>query len=442
MRITRPLAALAAVPLVVGLSAPPASAASSYDPKPVKTGADWLAGQLTEGLVHNEQFDFDDVGLSIDVALGLQAAGKKPLVVKTVTRAVSKNLDSYVGFAPEQYAGAVAKVVVLAVRQDKNPRSFGGADLVSRLEGRVAASAPITGRIEDASEFGDFANVIGQAYAAQALSLAGSAKAGLVRDFLLQQQCPKGYFRQYFTSDKTRADQSCAGAPKAERGASTDATALTMLALQDVKGAAARAAVKRAAEWLVDRQRPDGLWSDTGGAAGTKNANSTGLAGWALGEAGYGKRAVKAAVAVRRLQVPSPNPCAQRLAEQVGAIAYDQEAFANGQDSGIKKRDGDQWRRASAQALPVLRWAPRAGGVLTVTAPRTVPAGESFAIAVSGAAGGERICLVEDGSTAEYFAKPQPTTRVRVPLSQRAGIRTFTVWVGSLHRDVTVRVTR
>ena len=66
--------------------------------------------------------------------------------------------------------------------------------------------------------------------------------------FLLAQQCDKGYFRQYFTADKTRTDQSCQGAPRAERGASTDATALAVLALQDVQGSKAKAAVKRAVD--------------------------------------------------------------------------------------------------------------------------------------------------------------------------------------------------
>ena len=269
MRI-RPLAALvaaAALIVPVGLVSAPTQAASTYDPKPTKSGAAWLSDQVTDGLVHNDQFDFDDVGLSIDVALGLDAAGKKPTVVKAITKAVGKNVAFYTAFAPSVYAGPTAKAAVLALSQDKDPHAFGGVDLVEQLEGRVATAAPITGRIEDAfdpnDEFGgDFANVIGQAYAAQALSLTGSAKASSATAFLLEQQCDDGYFRQYFTVDKTRSDQSCQGAPRAERGASTDATALAVLALQDVKGAKAKAAVNEgrrvadlppAAQWWVHR---------------------------------------------------------------------------------------------------------------------------------------------------------------------------------------------
>ena len=249
--------ATAAATLVTGMTSAPAGAASTYDPAPAKSGAAWLSDQVTDGLVHNEQYDFDDVGLSIDVALGLDAAGKKPTVVKAITKAVAKNVAFYTAFAPSVYAGPTAKAAVLALSQDKNPHAFGGVDLVAQLEARVATAAPITGRIEDAfdptDEFGgDYANVIGQAYAAQALSLVGSAKATSATAFLLAQQCDKGYFRQYFTADKTRTDQSCQGAPRAERGASTDATALAVLALQDVKGSKAKGAVKKAVAWLED----------------------------------------------------------------------------------------------------------------------------------------------------------------------------------------------
>jgi hypothetical protein len=436
--------------LAGGLFAP-AQAAGPYDPAPTADGASWLSDQVTKGLVHNEQFDFDDVGLSIDVALGLDAAGKKPSVVKAITKAVAKNVGFYTAFPPSVYAGATAKAAVLALEQGKNPRSFGGVDLVTQLEGRVATAAPITGRIEDAYDpgdpfGGDYANVIGQAYAASALSQAKSPKAASAASFLIQQQCAKGYFRQSFTADKSRADQSCQGAPAAERGSSTDATALAILALQDVKGAKAKAAVKKAVTWLVDRQRDNGAFSDTGKSSGAYNSNSTGLAGWALGEAGSAKQAAKAAVWVRNLQVPRTNPCAGKLAKQTGAIAYDDNAYGTGQGVGIKKKDGDQWRRASAQALPVLRWAPRAEGEFTATPPPTaVEAGNSIRIRLTGVAPGERVCVSGNGTIYDFEAGRHPTSVVSFVAPHLTSTspltHTYHVWLGSMHRDVVVRVT-
>jgi hypothetical protein len=446
--ITRPLAVLAAATVLAGLTSAPTNAAPALDPQPAKAGSGWLSDQVTKGLVHNEQFDFDDVGLSIDVALGLDAAGKKPTVVKAITKAVAKNVGSYTAFPPSVYAGATAKAAVLALEQGKNPRAFGGVDLVTQLEGRVATAAPISGRIEDAYDpsdpfGGDFANVIGQAYAASALSQAKSQKAALAASFLIQQQCAKGYFRQSFTADKSRADQSCQGAPAAERGSSTDATALAVLALQDVKGAKAKASIKKAVAWLEDTQRTDGTFTDTGKSKGIVNTNSTGLAGWALGEAGATGPAGRAAAAVRAQQVVD-NPCAGRLSKETGAIAYDFAAYTGGQQSGIRKKDSDQWRRASSQALPVLRWAPRGEGDFTVTAPKTVAVGKQWTIRLTGVAAGERVCgRTSNGGFQQGFEQwpgRNPITRSKLEF-EHAGVRTYTIWVGTKHRDVTVRVT-
>ncbi len=445
MSVSRPLLGLVAAATVVSLVAAPATAAPSYDGKPVAQGAGWLSGQLTKNLVHNEQFEFDDIGLSIDVALGLEASGKKAEVVKAVTKAVSRNVAFYVGDGDQGiYAGATAKAAVLAESQGKNPRAFGGIDLVTQLEGRVATTAPIAGRIQDAydptSEFGgDFANVIGQAYAAQALSDAKSTKASSAARFLLQQQCSDGYFRLGFTKDTTAADQSCDGAPKAQRTPDTDATAIAVLALQHVKGAKAKGAVKKASAWLVDVQGADGSF---GGGKSTKdaNANSTGLAGWALGATGATEPAVRAAVWVRNLQVAG-NPCANKLSTQVGAIAYDGDAYGNGQGFGIKKKDQDQWRRASAQALPVLQWAPRREGLVGASAPATVRSGARLRIAVSGAAPGQRVCVVEGASSYEFLAGRKATTAVTFVVASDPGARTFHVWLGNQRHDVTVRVT-
>ena len=447
MRITRPVAAVVAVATAATmLATAPAGAASPYDPKPTKAGAGWLSGQLTDGLVHNEQFDFDDIGLSIDVALGLDAAGKKPKVVKAITKAVAKNVASYTSFPPSVFAGATAKAAVLALEQGKNPHSFGGVDLVAQLEDRVATTAPIAGRIEDAYDpadpfGGDFANVIGQAYAAQSLSLVGSPKAGPATAFLLQQQCAKGFFRLGFTSDKTDADQSCGGAPKAERAPDTDATSIAVLALAQVKGAKAKAAVKKAVAWLADRQQTNGSFGG-GTSTETPNANSTGLAGWALGVSGAKKAAAAAAVWIRTFQVSGVNPCVQALKGESGAIAYDLAAYEDGWVKGIKPKTSDQWRRASAQALPVLRWAPDAEGSLTATGPTgTVPVGSSFAIRLSGVAAGERACVVIGTKAYEYVPGRRPLSKLTVPASAAPGPRTYAVYVGDRRRDVTVRFT-
>jgi hypothetical protein len=438
MSVSRPLLGLVAAATVVSLVTPPASAAPSYDGKPVAQGAGWLSSQLTKNLVHNEQFQFDDIGLSIDVAFALDASGKKDSKVKAITKAVAKNVAFYVGDGDQSfYANATAKAALLAETQGKNPRAFGGIDLVSQLEGRVATTAPIAGRLQDQSDFGDFANVLGQAYAAQVLAAEKSPQASAVTKFLLQQQCSDGYFRLNFTKDKTAAHQSCDGAPKPQRSADTDATAIALLALQHVKGAAAKKAVIKAGQWLVEVQGRDGSF---GGGKSTKdaNANSTGLAGWALAAFGATEPASLAAGWVRNLEVAA-NPCAGKLAGDVGAIAYDATAYAAAQGAGIKKKTQDQWRRASAQALPVLQWALPAAGDLGASAARTVRSGDSFRINVTGVAPGQRVCVSSGASTYEFESGKKATTHVSFAVDG-SGVRTYQVWVGNQHRDVTVRV--
>src|SRR5687768_16606689 len=92
MRTSRPLAALvaaaAATTLVAGLVSP--ASAATYDAKPTAIGARWLDGQLTGGIVHNPNFGgFDDLGLTIDFALGLDGAKRKPATVQTIATALA-----------------------------------------------------------------------------------------------------------------------------------------------------------------------------------------------------------------------------------------------------------------------------------------------------------------------------------------------------------------
>lgn len=443
MRTSRPLAALvaasAATVLVAGLM-PSANAAAPYDPKPTKRGSTWLAGQLTDGIVHNREFDFDDYGLTIDVALGLHGAERKPTVVQEIATAFAPNVSSYTGFMTDRYAGNIGKAAVLALAAHRDPRDFGGQDLIAQLEERVSTTAPITGRIEDLGAT-DYANVFGQAHAVRALTLTDSTRVADATAFLLQQQCAAGFFRAAFTADKALPDQSCDGAPSAQQP-NVDATALAVLSLQSSKVAGVKAAVRKAVRWLSENQRGNGSFSTKNKAKGKSNANSTGLAGWALGVNGATGKAAKAAVWIRNLQAPTRNPCSGRLGKHAGAIALDAQAYSLTQGFGIKANTEDQWRRASSQALPVLRWAPRAEGSFTAKAPRRGTVGEKLRIELTGVAPGERVCVSDGLFTYEFPSGRKATTRVSFVLRDKTGVRTFKVWLGSKRRDVTVRVTR
>jgi len=350
-QLIRSSAVLCAGLLTVTTLAGSASAAT-----PERDAAGWLADQPTRGVVHNRQYDFDDYSLSADIARALTTTGGERRTVRKIRTALAKNVGAWTGGyagSPDVYAGQVAKAIVLAQETGAKPRSFGGVDLVAQLEGRVSASGATTGRISDLTESGDdYANVIGQALAAQGLANAKSPLATPALGFLLDQQCAKGYFRLYF-ADATAADQSCDAGPKV---ADPDATAMAVLSLQAIEKPtrAVRVSIKDGVRWLKSRQRANGSF---GGGVSTKapNANSTGLAATALGQAGACKPAAKAAGWLRQLQVGNTAP-AKRLEREVGAIAYNRAALGDGQKHGIVKETEYQWQLATVQAAPALKY--------------------------------------------------------------------------------------
>ncbi|QNN52044.1 hypothetical protein [Nocardioides mesophilus] len=409
-------AALAAPAAAV--SAPAATSAGSAaslvpdgaDPRPVLVGADWLTGQLdASGLLHNDQYDFADYGLTADAGFALDAAGGHQGAVTAITDALAAHVDSYttgVDFdAPDDvYAGAVAKVLSLATSQDRDPRTFGGEDLVSRMESVVLTGGRLNGRIKDVSAYGDYSNTIGQAFAARGLTAAGSPLADDATGFLLQQQCLAGYFRLTFAAE-TAAEQSCnAGVRADDPAGQADPDATSLATLQLIRIAALPGldpalatrvddAIGAATTWLRSRQQRNGA---LGGGTATEaaNTNSTGLAGWVFGEAGETSAARRAAAWVRARQADEPRRCPSGLTAETGAIGYDDASVAAGRTGAIPVESRDQWRRASTQALPALRWAPAAAAP-ALRGPRDyVRAGRDARLVATGTAPGSRVCFV------------------------------------------------
>ena len=426
---------LATTGLVSGLTTP--ATAATADPRPVSIGASWLQAQLTSGLIHNTQYDFDDIGLTIDAGLSLDTIGGHPATVSTITSALAPRIagpngyveaDEY-DFAPPyalvqrgHYAGPTAKALVYAEATAQDTSSWGGTDLVTALENRVTATGPATGRIADDSSYGDYANTIGQAFAARGLSAVSSSKATDVIDFLVEQQCSAGFFRLNFTQDATASDQTCEGGVTAgDSTPDTDATAMAVLQLHAITSpsAAVTGAITNAEAWLLAAQHADGSF---GGGASTEaaNTNSTGLAGWALGELGNDAAAGKAATWVRAHQADNAAACPDALSGQTGTIGYDDAGVAAGRKDGITTKAQDQWRRSTAPTLPVLRWAPAATSPLTLTGPAGfVRAGTTATYHLSGVAPGATACV--SGIGASRPVSPGATGVAALDLTLPAG---------------------
>ena len=214
-KLLRPVAVLATGAVVATTLVAPAQAAPDH------VSGRWLERQLTDGLVHNENFGgFNDYGLTADVAFGLDAVGGHQATVAEIADAIAPHVDSWttgVDFGSEDiYAGSVAKAVVLAQTAGEDPTAFGGVDLLQRLEDRVATEDPIAGRIQDSGEQ-DYSNTLGQAFAVLGLAEAGSTKAAPARKFLLKQQCRGGYFRLDFSDSGSPASALRRGGQLAQR---------------------------------------------------------------------------------------------------------------------------------------------------------------------------------------------------------------------------------
>jgi hypothetical protein len=222
-------------------------------------------------------------------------------------------------------------------------------DLVQRLAARVATTPPIAGRIEDKAST-DYANTIGQVFATRGLMKAQHPLAPSVLGFLLQQQCRAGYFRLDFNTDKTAAQQGCTTKSPAD----TDVTALAVVELAPLakSNPALATALTRATRWLVKHQKANGSFGG-GPSTSAANANSTGLAAWALLSERRCAAAKDAAHWVHRLQVRG-HVAGTPLAGEKGAIAYDKVAKKAAESDGITRTTRDQWRRTTTQAAPGL----------------------------------------------------------------------------------------
>jgi hypothetical protein len=442
----RRLCALGAVTAVTlaGLATMAGPAQATVDARPVSIGATWLEGELTSGLMHYPDTGFgayDDYGLSIDAGLSLDAVGGYGTTVTTIRDAVAGAINHYItgedfGDTGSTYAGPVAKAAVFAQASGGNATSFGGVNLIARLEAQVSTTAPNAGRLSDTSTFGDYANTLGQSFAANALAAASSSKAAPVIDFLLEQQCSAGFFRLSFSATAA-VDQTCDAS--VSPSPDTDATAMAVLQLKQVSGQgqpvmdAINAAIADAESWLLSAQRADGSF---GGGASTEasNTNSTGLAGWALGVLGDEAAATKAAVWVRSRQADEPTDCADALSGETGAIGYDDAAVAAGRSDGITAAALDQWRRSTAPTLPVLQWAPASGSTLSVTGPTGyVAAGSSEAYHASGAAPGAIVCLSGMGASQRFVASAAgtATTTITMPAGTADRVVTASVRAGA-----------
>jgi hypothetical protein len=410
--------------LVSGLSAP--VAAISNDPVGLQSASSWIARQAgPQGVLQSGYEDnwtdpsnptwvlYDDQGLTIDAIESLAEAGANPTAVHDMTDAVESEASDYASYGP----GQKAKLLVLADIAGRDLDTFGGGGLTAGVEGSVSSAPESVGRLDNA-----YGSVLSQAYAARALTAAGSAEADNVVAYLLRQQCAEGYFRGDFSS----GDDCVSGSTP-----NTDATAVAVLELSGhVAGSQIETAVAKARAWLKGRQLADGSWDAAD--PGVGNANATGLAARAIGAS---PEAERAAQWLWRHQASAGD--SGTLAADAGAIAVDDTTYQDGRDLGLDERSRTFWVRATAQSLAVLRWLP----ALELATPSGYQrAGAGMAVTVTGTSAGDHLALSGPGSgQSTAVASDQWATSLVLP--RGTAVRTYVVSDGrgrSASRQVAV----
>lgn len=174
---------LAAV-LLAGPARPSAGAPPTDDPvTAARYGARWLVSQLEPGGYVADGNGDPAPGPTAGVALALAAAKLPELELPLGW--LRDNVEAYVAPAGTDDAGSLGYLIVLAVSAGEDPASFGGTDLVARLQGTLGVLEPGLFGAADPT----FDGVFRQSLALLALAAAGVAPDPSATAWLVDQQC-------------------------------------------------------------------------------------------------------------------------------------------------------------------------------------------------------------------------------------------------------------
>lgn len=362
--------ALVATGLLLATPTPQAHAVA-VNPQ-AAAAAGWLSDQLDgNGLFTT---GFDAVGSTVDFGFSLLATDADPAALQAVTDGLDSVLESYIGTEAEPNASKLAKATAFYEAAGRDITSVEGIDLRQRLENNVHDE---TGRL------GDSGDVYGQVWAVTALNAVGSPEAAAATDFLVKQKCDGGAWGYDFGT--------CTSVP--------DGTAYTILALlpQSETNPEAATAIAEGVAWLKGQQRADGGFGDWGvnNNGTTSEGNGTGLAAWALGEAGEILEAQRAARWVADHQLVDVPACAGPVPGEAGALAYDDQNIESAITTGITDVDRGTWVFTGAQALAGLRYLSESSAAsVGLSAPTGyVRAGTSTQLDVTGLRPGQTACV-------------------------------------------------
>jgi hypothetical protein len=280
-----------------GLVLAPSSALATSDPGRAERGLGFIAShQRPNGSIPA----FSPIGSTADAILAAVAVGKGRGVVKDALGYLSRRVATGTVHA----VGLRAKIVLAVTAAGRNPRAFGGRNLVSQLRKTISG-----GRFGTAAVFDD-------ALATLALVSAGLKPSLSVTDWLRNAQCPDGGWAYDEPYDPSTDDATCYDGTAGDFFTSDSNTTSYVVQALEASNRATFGADPFAYFDTV-RDGANGGWSYSGGFIAT-DSNSTALVLQAYAAADAGVPA-GGRIALRKLQYP-----------RCGAWAYSYDGASRG----------------------------------------------------------------------------------------------------------------
>ncbi|MFF1902802.1 prenyltransferase/squalene oxidase repeat-containing protein [Kitasatospora sp. NPDC058218] len=242
---------------------------------------------LIDGDYYEAFPSFADFGLTIDGAYALAATGTDDAALRRIVDfldqqgkdAGDRTVNDWTGIGTE-YAGggSIGKEALLAEAVGRDPRAFGGHDLIAALALAVCARpAPDTG-CEAAGNYTWATSVFSQSLGIMAQLRAGDTANAAA---------PIGYLKSL-----QHADGSWPSLIPATGDSDVDSTAMAVMAFALVPGDEAAQAVDKGLAWLAGRQLADGGFP--GAAGDSTNSAALAVQGMTLRQSAYSGQIAKA----------------------------------------------------------------------------------------------------------------------------------------------------
>ncbi|PJN25652.1 prenyltransferase/squalene oxidase repeat-containing protein [Kitasatospora sp. CB02891] len=243
--------------------------------------------RLIDGHYYEGFTDFADFGLTIDTAYALAATGTDDAALRRITDFLDqqgkdrseRSVNDWTAIGTEWAGGgSVAKEALLAEIVGRDPRHFGGQDLITALDRMVCDHADVNAGCDGPGNYQWAQSVFSQALGVMAQVRAGHAEqAGPAVAYLRGLQNADGSWPSLIPNSRTP---------------DVDSTAIAAMALDLLPDRESRQAVERALGWLAARQLPDGGFP--GSAGNSVNSAALAVQGLSLRQDAYAARIARA----------------------------------------------------------------------------------------------------------------------------------------------------